>query len=192
MGQQVNKHYVVAWDPEGKYWEGALVDHAVATMIRGRGGAALPTDPELFQISGVGGYMRRGWGSGWPLDALMPKAICPLSLYLTTDHRTLYWAARLQADDASVGRAMESGLDLSSSVQIMSYAPRANMFKAPVTPKENTHQIRALGKADERGGWTIGGTAAVHPAMEGVAAFALYGSGAGVRVAWAALSVARG
>lgn len=186
------RNHVVVWDPEGKYWEGSLVGPEVATLIRGRGGAALPTDPELFAVSGVGGYMRRGWGAGWPLDAMAPRSFCPLALYVTPEHRALHWAARLVADEGHLAAARERGIDHPGSIQIMSYSPRSNTFKVSITPRTEVVKIAGLGKADDLGGWTIGGHAVAHPAMEGVAAFALYGSGAGVRVAWAALSAVKG
>lgn len=184
--------YVVVWDPEGKYWEGSLVDHAVAQLVRGRHGAAIPTDPELFAISGVGGYMRRGWGAGWPLEPTIPTSCCPLSLFLTQAHRSLHWAARIVATEETRERVMMRGLEASGSVQIMSYAGRSNMFKASVSPRKGVQHLRDLGPADKHGGWTVEGDAVVHPTMEGVATFALYGAAPGCRVAWAAISVTKG
>lgn len=73
---------IVVWDPKGDYWEGSLVDDATARIVQTRGGAVLPTTPEHFKRSGCGGFFKRAWGAGWPLDYAAPKLCCPMVLFV--------------------------------------------------------------------------------------------------------------
>ncbi len=93
------KQYIVVEDPENSYWEGALVDEQRAGQLRARGVALLPCLPDMFRRSGVGGYARRAWGAGWPLDSAVPRMVAPLTVYLAPEAGThVYWLARLVCD----------------------------------------------------------------------------------------------
>jgi hypothetical protein len=186
----MNQDHIVVWDPEAKYWEGSLVNAQTATQVRGRGGVALPVDASLFALSGVGGYARRAWGAGWPCEATTPRMFCPLTVYLTPEHRRLIWAARVVPDEAHAAKARETGID-GQALMMTSFLARGNTYQASVTPRVAARPMRELGPVDERGGWTIGGEVAIHPSIEGNHAFALYGAVRGARVVWVALTVAR-
>lgn len=180
-------NYVVVWDPQDRYWEGSLVSEMVANQIAGRGGVALPVDPALFQVSGVGGYFRRGWGAGWPMDHGVPKMFCPMSIYMTPEHRVLHWVARLVPDEKFNVKEPIPG---PSTLSVMSYAARANSYSSPLS-NTGAKPLRELGVVDANGGWTARGSATTNPGVEGAYAFALYGAAPGVRVAWGALSVTK-
>lgn len=183
-------NHVVVWDPEGRYWEGSLVDQHVAATIRGRGGVVLPADASLFQVSGCGGFFKRAWGAGWPCDFAVPRMFCPMTLFLTKDHRVIHWAARLVPDERH--QTAENGPpDSPGTIQIISVPARANLYQAAITPRTNAKSIREFGPVDSEGGWSIGGHAYATVMNEGNHSFGLYGSGSGVRVAWAAISAVK-
>jgi len=184
--------FVVAWDPEDKYWEGSIVGHSVAIQIRGRGGVALPVDPALFQVAGNGGFFKRAWGAGWPCDMATPRHFCPLVIHVTKEHRVLHWAARLVPDERYLDSARSGPPDSPGQITLMALPPRANTYQAPLTPRTTAKRIRDLGPCDDAGGWNIGGETFANVAMDGQHSFSLYGAGTGVRVAWAAISAVRG
>lgn len=177
------KQSIVVWDPTGDYWEGALVAPQRAEVIRSQGGCVLPAAPELFRLSGVGGFTKRSWGSGWPLNFLHPQLACPLTVLLTEGYRGVHWAIRLVDDGSREPGQIQGTLRLSSDTS-QSYA-----LKASLTPIGSPILGANLGKPDEYGGWTLTGRATVHPPQMGHHGFALYGTMPGCRVAWAALSV---
>lgn len=189
MSQQ--NQFVVVWDPEGKYWEGAIVEQSMMQQIKARGGVVLPVDPMLFTLAGDGGFFKRAWGAGWPCDHTTPKSFCPLTLFLTKAHTLIYWAARLVPDKRYFEVDKGGPVDDTGQINIMSLTQRANTFQAPLTPRTGPKRIRDLGPADEHGGWTIDGHAFANVAFEGHHSFSLYGTGKGVQVAWAAITAAR-
>jgi hypothetical protein len=172
---------IVVWDPEEKYWEGSLVDDGVVTQIVGRGGVALPVDAQLFEFGGCGGYMKRAWGAGWPIEFGTPRMFCPLTLYVTKEQRVMHWAARLVPTNPLKPA-------VSGSILIAAPPPRGNTLHAPITPRTPTKQLQELGDVDAYGGWTIGGLAGITVRQEGNHGFGLYGAALGVRVLWAAVS----
>jgi hypothetical protein len=185
--------HVVVWDPEGDHWEGSVVDGANAPVLRARGAALLPCDPDLFRRSGVGGYMRRGWGAGWPLDHSPARLICPLTLWLTPVYRVLHWCARLLPDPRRIAEAQEKGLpDLMGFVRLAADSTQGQAHQAAVGAVAQPVDGARLGRADKRGGWIVGGETRISPASDGHFGFALYGTMPGARIAWAALSVVEG
>lgn len=186
--------HVVVWDPEGQYWEGALVRPEVAETVRQRGGCSLPASPETFRLSGVGGFFKRAWGAGWPLDFAFPQMSCPLTVFIPEGYRGMYWAIRLQASSDILERAMKGEPVAQGTVRIVADSTQAFALKAAVTPvgraeDGNAAQGSSLGKADALGGWILTGRCIVNPPQPGHCGFGVYGTMPGVRVAWAALSV---
>lgn len=185
--------HIVVSDPEGDHWEGSVVDGANAPILKARNATLLPCDPELFKRSGVGGYMRRGWGSGWPMDQGAPRLFCPLALWLTPAHRLVHWCARLMPDPRRAEEAKDKGLpDLAGFLRLASDSAQASVLQAAVAATAQPVDARTLGKADAYGGWTVGGEARISPGLDGHYGFSLYGTMPGVRVAWAAISVTEG
>lgn len=170
-----------------------MVDGANAPVLKARGATLLPCDPELFKRSGIGGYMRRGWGSGWPLDHGAAKLFCPLSLWLTPAHRIVHWCARIVPDPRRLEEAKTNGLpDLLGFLRLAADSTQSTAHQAAVGAVASPIDARQLGKADKHGGWTVGGETRITPAVEGHFGFSLYGTLPGVRIAWAALSVVEG
>lgn len=178
---------IVVWDPAGEFWEGSLIDPAKEGAIRTRGGVVLPTTPELFHLSGVGAFMKRAWGSGWPLDQPAFKSCCPMTVYATPLMEVAHWAARLMPDPSAAERYAEGELP-SGQIQLVADTPQGNAWRASVRSK-NLVQGAALGRPDADGGWSVGGEAHVGFPQDGYYGFALYGMMPGVRVEWAAISL---
>jgi hypothetical protein len=173
---------IVVWDPTGEHPEGALFNDVQAMSLAARGVALLPVAPRLFAASGVGGYARRAWGPGVDLDVQLPRLSCPLTIYLAKEMRALHWLARLVP--SASGAAHHGQLRLTAD------SNQPGTQNASFQPAGNAVDLRALGAPDAHGGWTVGGKGGVSANLDGYAGFALYGTGAGLRVTWAALSQA--
>ena len=169
--------YIVIDDPELQYYDGALVERARAEQLRTRGCSVLPVDPDLFRQSGVGGYFRRAWGSGWPLDGTHPTMHAPMTLFCAERHVLLHWCARLVRDT----------VDLTTGQLRIAGDPSQHMAGrlAGITPVDKPIDIKLLGDA-KRGGWVVGGTAKLTVGAEGHYGVALYGYAPGLAVLWAA------
>lgn len=191
---QFEGHHIVIDDPEGEYWEGAVVDRARAGMLRGRGVIMLPYEPRLAKMSAVGGYFRRGWGAGIPLDQ-GPKFHSPMILLVLQALPRVHWCARLIPDPRekmfprehvkeTMGRSdskLRLGLDSSqgysnsgggvSPIGVMV----AQIKDLPVEP-------------DAQGGWTVYGECRLSVPRDGFAEFALYGVAPGFAVSWSAIT----
>jgi hypothetical protein len=173
---------IVVWDPAGMYPEGAIVTDLQSLALLARGIVLLPVVPRLFQSSGVGGYARRAWGDGVDLDTQMPRLTCPLTIYMAKELRTLHWRARLVPKT--------TGAALFGQVRLAADGNQPGAQNVSFQPEESVVDLRALGAPDANDGWTIGGKGIVSPSTDCYAGFALYGTGAGLRVVWAAISQA--
>lgn len=182
----MHRNFIVVEDPESRYYEGSLVSPQKAAQLVTRGVTLLPVAPELFALSGVGGYMRRAWGAGWPLDSNVPMMTSKLALYCDKEHTALHWCARLvvseEQEKRNDGKAMQGILRIASdSSQRNPQGSKLSGVGAPI-------DISKLGAPDARGGWTIAGEAVMSTPGEGHYGFALYGMAPGLRVLWAAVS----
>jgi hypothetical protein len=187
-------YHVVVWDPRGEFAEGSIVQGEQAHQIQTYGAETLPVMPDLFRHHGIGGYMRRGWGSGWPLDHSVPKMTCPLSLYIpgnigATQTATepsrdalVHWCARLEPASKLV-KSFTGVFRFASDPS----QPCANFcgFAEQWDPRP----IAELGPVDAHGGWVLRGRAKFRPTAEGVFAFAFYAAAVDLRVTWAAVSL---
>lgn len=180
--------YIVAWDPKGEWWDGAVVTEKERNLLEARGVVLLPVQPEMFKLSGVGGFHKRSWGAGWPTTSQTPRFVAPLTLYATTECRTIHWAARL---------VVEPSRDRNGSgfLRLAPDGGQANPLKASLSFVDGqVGEVRgaALGdKPDADGGWTVRGSATLGIPQDGHHGFGLYGHMDGVAVAWAAASVMR-
>lgn len=189
MQVQDTPQHVVVWDPEGKFWEGALVDYQLAKSLHPSGVVTLPCVPDLFRLSGVGGYAKRSWGAGIPLDSMAPQLVAPLTIFCQPEVRGMTWAARLVPDVRADGRSPKGKLD--GMVRFASdSAQRTPSRGAFVEIGERPVMVRDFGEADEHGGWTIGGKGHLSLQGEGHYGFALYATAPGFRVVWLAAAVA--
>ncbi len=182
-----NNSWVVVHDPEGKFWPGAVVDALRANQLRPRGVALLPVVPQLFKLSGVGGYAKREWGAGWPMDEAVPRIHSPLTMYCVGEHTKFHWLARLVAD-----QRFGAGATFDGSLRLAADHNQPNPLKVGLAPDPTRPSVdmRALGAPDVRNGWTVGGHATAKVPQDGHYGFGLYGSAPGLRVAWAAISLA--
>lgn len=194
----MNSHWIVVWDPQNEWWEGSLVDESRARQLEARGVALLPCMPELFKLAGVGGYAKRAWGAGWPLDYGAPRMACPLTIYMpraddpagrvrTTN--TLYWKARIVPSDEVRARLLE-GAVYDGVLRLAADSGQAGPLHAGLTPRAPAPDFRKLGQPDAHGGWTIGGNGTTTPTVQGFYNYALYGAAPGFRVVWLAATVA--
>lgn len=179
---------IVCWDPADEYWEGSLVADTAEAAIKLRGGVLLPVEPVYFRQSGIGGFFRRSWGAGWPLDHLTPKPACPITLYVPQEHRVMHWRLRLVPDARFMGAAKEGRAFTEGQVMIIPESSRCGGHKAGLTPERGPVTARELGKVDDFDGWTVEGRARLHPPADAFYEFVVYGTMPGVRVAWAAAS----
>ncbi|GAC1475528.1 MAG: hypothetical protein PVSMB8_00050 [Vulcanimicrobiaceae bacterium] len=177
--------HIVVWDPLGHdkergYWEGSIVDEARAKQLEARGVAVLPVEKQLFQVAG--GFAKRCWGAGWPLDHQQPGYLAPLALYLSRAEtlRGLAWLVRLVPDERFKGKA-------EGSIRLAPHTGQGNPLHAGYTP-EGVAAIaaRELGEPDAYGGWTRGGRGLLYLGQDGFHGFAIYGAAPGLRVAWVA------
>lgn len=183
---QTEQHHVVVEDPKGEYWEGAIVDSTTAGVLSARGVVVLPVAAELFHVSAVGGYFKRAWGAGWPLPK-HPGLSCPMLLFVTQRQTAVHWVARLVRDVESDERANFNGLVRLTPDSTQALAQRPGFV---ADDREPAFDLSTLGPEREDGGWLIRGRAKVFAPSDGYMGLALYGAGPGLRVAWAAVSLA--
>lgn len=186
-------HHVVVWDPAGEYWEGAIVDAVRVSELRAKNIATLPCVPEVFRFAGCSGFAKRSWGSGWPLDTVIPSLICPLTIFSPANPtlRTINWGARLVPSEIGRQRMLQGQRVAQGSLQIAAGEQRGSQMRAAVTDTDrpNAVQIASLGNPDEDWGWTVEGRAVLHSSGEGCYGLALYGFAPGLRVAWLAATL---
>lgn len=183
----INNSWVVVQDPDGKFWPGAIVDAARANQLRPRGVTLLPVVPALFKLSGVGGYAKREWGSGWPMDETVPRMHSPLTMYCTTELTNFHWAARLVAAPEHGPGAKFQGTLRFAADPGQPLAMKVGLTPDPARPSID---VCKLGPPDVHNGWTIGGTATARVPGDGHYGFAIFGTAPGLRIAWAAISLA--
>ncbi len=184
-------HHVVVWDPEGDYWEGAIVDSQKAVQLAGRGVASLPCVAEVFRFAGVSGFAKRAWGAGWPLDTVVPALVCPLSIYSPGQLPGLEWCARVVPTES--GKAnLAAGREVAQGVLRIAAGEHRGLQRAVVAEhpaRPNAVEIAKLGAPDEDGGWTIYGHALLQTPGEGYYGLSLYGFAPGLRVVWVAATL---
>lgn len=177
-------HFIVVDDPTGEFWSGSLVDSNRNRILEARGVATLPVLPQLAKLSGVGGYAKREWGAGFPLDFAIPKMCCPLTMFCTRDYHNVTWVARLSREPETPPRTVFDG-----TIRMSADSGQASPFNIGLTTDEKPHAMRELGKSDNKNGWTIKGRARIQVPQDGHYGFALYGAAPGLRVVWAAVSL---
>ncbi len=175
---------VVVWDPEGIFWEGAVVDESTANMLRQRGVALLPCDQRSFKLAGFAGFAKRSWGSGWPLDTAVPQIIAPIAVFHPgAPNKVVHWAARLvsASDEPRAGI-----LRIAAGEQ---YWTQQRSVISEGTVQKNLVEIATIGKKDAFDGWTVGGQAFIHAGSPGFYGLGIYGFAPGMRVAWLAVTL---
>lgn len=194
LGVETHEDWIVVDDPRGKWGEGSLLKLSQAKQLRAKDVSVLPVHPELFRSSGVGGFFKRSWGSGYPLSDTVPMYQCPVTLAL--DHtRTarldtgvaqvaaeVHWVARVVPREEDAQPTGQVRLASDSSQQLAKHAPA-------VAGRSSVVNLQELGPPDKRGGWTVRGKLLVTPPMGGHYGFGLFGVGPRLAVRWIAASV---
>jgi len=175
---------IVVYDPADEYWEGSLVEDNRAAQLEARGVVLLPVEASLFKLSGVGAYHRRAWGAGYPLSNATPRMNCPLTIFVVPECHSLHWVARLVPDP-------HLAVDPTGTLRIVIDSDQPGGSLGGFSMVDPGVDCSKLGPPDNDGGWQIGGKACIYPSHAGHAGLALYGSAPGLRVAWAAVSLAR-
>jgi hypothetical protein len=184
--------YIVVEDPTGEWWEGALVDEGRQRQLEARGVVLLPVLPDLFRRSGVGGFHKRAWGAGFPLNASRPGISAPLTIYCSQHFTTMHWAARVAMLPECLEKVKNGDRAVfdGAFVRFIGDASQANPNKCTLNPTVTPD----LATLDERtlvdDGFILRGTSEVSFPGDGHYGFALYGTARGLRVVWAAASQA--
>jgi hypothetical protein len=190
--------HVVIWDPEGAWWEGALVPEVeMARHLRQKGVCLLPVVPGLLRVAADAGYTKRAWGKGWALQTGGHQPLCPMSLFAMHDVHYLHWAARLMptADTEQWGNEDRVGVGfykpIRGSIGLVPDGTQIGAFQGAIEGADRV-DFANLGAPDEAGGWTVGGTCLIRQLQDAKVAVSLHGSAVGkhaqLRVVWGALS----
>jgi hypothetical protein len=179
----------------GEWWEGALVDDARARQLEARGVVLLPVIPDLFSKSGVGGFHKRSWGSGWQLDTLAPRIICPMTMFCSTRYTTLNWVTKIILSVDLLDRLKQQANSADPSnvlwgfLKICPDSSQAIPSQLGLVPKNDVF-IKDLAVSDltEDGAFVVRGTAKLSVPSEAHYGFGLYAMAPGLRVVWAAIS----
>ncbi len=185
----MNKQWIVVSDPTNDYLPGSLIDENKVRQLNSRGVTCLPVQTQLFKMSGVGGYAKREYGSGWPLDNLTPRMNCPLTMYCIRDFTAVHWAARITATEELLEK-IRGGMKLQGQFRLSSDSGQATPLHIGLSSDQKPIDVNALGMPDANGGWNIGGQSKMEVALAGHYGFALYGAAPGLRVLWVAISLA--
>lgn len=185
----MDQQHIVVHDPEGEFWEGSLITPTQARALAARGVIALPFDPTLMRMSGVGGYHKRAWGSGWPVGANVPTMHCPLTVFARPGTQAIHWAARIVAEKQLLSRLREGDKLVGQLRLVQDTGQVSTMSVSPAQPTKAV-DMRDLPPPDDGDGWFVGGRAQINVPMDGYYGFGIYGAIQGVRVAWAAVSLA--
>jgi hypothetical protein len=184
---------IIVWDPEGEYWQGGIVDVATAMPLAARGVAMLPIDRRLLKLGALGGFFFRAWGAGWPVEGSVPRMCCPMALRVAPFDggvsgvpNRIYWVARLVPDGVPEEKWKPLG-----TIRLAPDSGQQGAFGNGLTTTPRTLvDLSTIGKADEHGGWTVGGDAVFGSQLDQTIGLGLYCSCPGVRIAWAAVSQA--
>jgi hypothetical protein len=179
-------HYIVVYDATGEWDEGSLVDGNRCRQLEARGVILLPVEPRLFHV-GNGGYAKRSWGAGYPLDFPTPRMTAPLAIFCTKEFLQLNWRLRLVCAPEVIER-VRAGEKLDGILRLAPDTGQPMPHYATYASTEKPIAIRELGVPDEDGGWTLGGSGKLNFPSDAHYGFAFYGTAPGLRVAWAAAS----
>ena len=198
MPSENEKQHIVVYDPSDEYWEGALVSAVEAPRLRLQRIVTLPFDARLMAMNAHAGYHRRAWGSGWPIDGVVPRMHCPLGLYAVVSlanevarFSTITWAARLVPSAKTLLDAVRGGTKLSGSIRLAPDGSQRGSFPAPIAAQGQADLLVTadkLGMPDVDDGWTVYGRGRMDPPGDCFVAFGLFGQIPGLRVAWAAVT----
>ena len=187
-----HEQWIVVDDPTGKMFEGEVVGQRDIGALAARGATILPFRPDLGKRSGIGGYHKRALGYGTALHPFQQKIAGQIVLFCTPEYRTVFWAAKLIADE-SVRKLLADKQRVECTVRLAPDATQESAFRAGFSAQGK--QWKAVtdlvaGNLDKHGAIVVFGEAGVSVQTPGFYPFALSGSGQGFRVAWVAATQA--
>jgi len=177
-------HFIVLTDSSGKYKEGDVLDQVHARVAESKGTVVLPFRPEHARRNPVGGYFRRGFGTGIVPSSTSFDFVARGALFVTkVERQRVHCAFRLKhtgtaqflrgefriAADTGTGQVNAGTLGVNTPVRLVE---------------------EVLGEPDADGGWTLKTSAPLTVAHEGLMTIGLYGAATGVSIEWVAFTQA--
>ncbi len=180
--------FIVVEDPQGIWWDGAIVDEGRQRQLEARGVVLLPCIPDLFRKSGVGGFHKRSWGAGFPINPTRPGIVAPLTLFCSQHFNMMHWAFRVAMEPGHLEKVKNGDKAVfdGAFIRFIGDASQANPNKCTLTPVVSPD----FATFDERmlvdDGFIIRGSSTCSFSGDGHYGFALYGTARGLRIVWAA------
>jgi hypothetical protein len=191
----MNQRIVVEAGVGSKWLEGDVLDEVVGAQASGEGDVTLPVDADLLKRSGIGGYFRRSWGRGIVAASGLPSHVVPITMYLSSKHRHIEWAARLGVEEMQAHRYLTelrkgAHVDIDGSLRLAADGSQPSPAQVGVKASGNEGTtLRGLSIRDlESKTVLIRGTAEVFVPQSGYYGLSLYGRAPGFRVMWVAAS----
>lgn len=174
--------FVVLFDPRADgLREGTIVEGVKVEAMKAAGVALLPVEGDLLGRNGASGWTKRCWGEGDALHPQQNRRGCPIVLHVSPYFPTLHWIARVVPVEKEPRGMLRMSVD---TTQIGVMPGGLNVIEGPT-------RIEELGEAPESGGWLVRGKAGIHSNVEGFLGLGLFGTLAGCRVEWLAVSQTR-
>jgi len=121
---------IVVHDPRREVPDGQIIRGELeVAKAKSHGLLLLPVDLD-HAADGLGGYFRRGWGTGWLMNRNSGERACPMALGADPEFGWIYWAAwvvssggdprgsvRL-ASDTTVPGVMQAGIGASDAADL--------------------------------------------------------------------------
>lgn len=169
--------HVVVYDHHNKYKIGSLLSSTTAHMLAAKGVVSMPLDVELLRHNGAAGYALKHFGTGWVLDAVSPKMICPLLLQVASGESKLVWRAGLVKTPKS---------KMNGFIRLASDSGQLNVSGVGLGPSQPV----TLEELDDQDYVVIGGESSIVMTGDYYVGLGLYAKGDGVSVEWFAVSQA--
>lgn len=176
----MSSHIVTIYDPEGIEPEGELLTGNRAEVARARGVITLPVEADIIRRSAFAGWAKRAYGKGWQYTSHQGSRGCPIMLHASPQFPAIHWAARLVRDPA-LG-------EVGGSLRLATDTAQLGAHPTGMMPESGPVQASELGAPDGGGGWIISGRARANIPADMFLALQLYGTLAGARVQWFAVS----
>lgn len=169
---------VIVHDSKNIYHDGAVVTPGdFEVMARQRPMVSLPIDPARLRDTGAGAYVKRAWGSGWPVQQNIPSILASIVLHVPPEASRVEWVAHVvRTSDAQPRGRLRLSLDTTSPVAGF-----------PVTQIQDSRPLEECEPYE--GGLLVRGVSRVNVPHPSLQPLALYGmGGGGLAVAWLAAS----
>lgn len=171
---------IVAHDPIGEVNTGTFIEGTnEATRLENRGVVLMPIS-DGFGYRAFDGYFRRDWGPGWKYENNRGTRGCSMVIEVATDHKNIYWCARVEPIDSTEG--------LDGRLKLTTDSSNSPTLSGGMRAKANPVDLRELPKPDSQGGWTLGGWQELNLTISGMVGLNVFGVCRNTRVVWSAVS----